>query len=98
MMYARIAIGVTALITMIHLHKAKAQNKESFDGFTLVDQAGNISKPETSPSRMTIVTGIRCSVRAPSSIRKGTRCTSPMRHHERPSITGATRNSLMARF
>ena len=46
MMYARIAIGVTALITMIRLHKAKAQNKESFDGFRLVDQAGNISKPD----------------------------------------------------
>ena len=92
MMYARIAIGVTALITLIRLHKAKAQNKNP-----LMD-SGSSTKPETSPSRMTIVTGIRCSVRTPSSIRKGTRCTSPIRHHERPSITGATRNALMARF
>jgi hypothetical protein len=46
MMFARVAIAVTALLSMIGIQRTKAQGKESSDGFRLVDQAGNISKPD----------------------------------------------------
>ena len=45
MKYARIAIAMSALVALIGLENTKAQSENPFGGFNLVEQDGNIRKP-----------------------------------------------------
>ena len=45
MKYARITVAMSALVAILGLENTKAQSQHRFDGFNLVDQGGNIRKP-----------------------------------------------------
>jgi hypothetical protein len=45
-MLARIAIVALALFTLAGSPQMESQSKDSFNGFDLVDKAGNIAKPK----------------------------------------------------
>ena len=45
MKYARITVAMSALVAILGLENTKAQSQNLFDGFNLVDQGGNIRKP-----------------------------------------------------
>jgi hypothetical protein len=88
-----IAWPLFALLTLVALASykpAESQRTDGFNGFALVDKAGNIQKPTDYRDHYQVLGHMLC------WIRRETKCTSPMPLPV-PSITASIEGSPMAR-
>ena len=80
-MIARALFAMLTLVALANYKPAESQRTDGFNGFALVDKAGNIQK------QLTIATITRCLGHMQCWIRRETKWTSPMFLPVRPSFT-----------